>query len=113
MYNQGQIEMADSFTKRLKQLRKTKALSQSELADKIGVKTATICHFEKGFRKPTLDHLLKLATALGVSSIDYLLGQEAARATSVTDRLVRDFERLSLKNQDIVQNMIKLMLKKE
>ena len=104
--------MADDFTKRLKRLRKTKGLSQSELADKIGVKTAAICHFETGFRKPTLDHLLKLAEALGVSSIDYLLGKQASRATSVTDKLVRGFEQLSSKDQETIQEMLRFLLKK-
>ena len=105
--------MADKFTKRLKELRITKGFSQTELAEHIGVKTAAICHFETGARKPTLDHLLKLAEVLGVSSIDYLLGQDAARATTATDKLVRDFERLTAKDQDVIRDMIKLMLKKQ
>lgn len=104
--------MADNFTKRLRQLRKTKDLNQSDLADKIGVATATICHFEKGIRKPTLDHLLKLAEVLGVPTIDYLLGQEAARATSAADKLMRDIEQLSSKDQEVVKDMVKLLLKK-
>ena len=104
--------MAETFSERLTQIRKSKKLSQSDLADKLGIKTAAICHFEKGHRKPTFDHLLKLADVLGISSIDYLIGKEAARATSVTSRLVRDFERLSLKDQKVIQGMVKLMLKK-
>ena len=104
--------MAETFAERLTQIRKSKKLSQSELADRIDVKTAAICHFEKGHRKPTFEHLLKLAEVLGVSSIDYLIGKEAARATSVTARLVRDFGRLSLKDQKVIQGMVKLMLKK-
>lgn len=112
MYNEGQLIMADSFKKRLKELRETKGLNQPQLADKIGVATATICHFEKGFRRPTLDHLLRLATALGVPSIDYLLGQEAARATSATEKLMRDIERLSSKDLEIVKDMIKSLLKR-
>ena len=104
--------MADSFRKRLRELRETKGLNQPELADRIGVATATICHFEKGIRKPTLDHLLKLAEVLGVSSIDYLLGKDAARATGSTDRLIRDFDRLTAKDQEVVKDMIKLLLKK-
>ncbi len=104
--------MAETFAERLTQIRKSKKLSQSELADRIDVKTAAICHFETGLRKPTFDHLLKLATALGVASIDYLLGQEAARATSATEKLMRDFERLTEKDQEVIQGMVKLMLKK-
>ena len=104
--------MADKFAKCLTQIRKSKDLSQSELADRIGVTTGTICHLETGFRKPTFDHLLKLAEVLGVSSVDYLLGKEASRATSVTDKLVRDFGRLSLKDQATIREMIRFLLKK-
>jgi transcriptional regulator with XRE-family HTH domain len=105
--------MADKFETCLTQIRKSKGLSQSELADRIGVKTAAICHFETGFRKPTFDHLLKLAEVLGISSVDYLLGKEASRATSATDKLVRDFGRLSLKDQATIKEMIKFLLKKK
>ena len=56
--------MAETFAERLTQIRKSKKLSQSDLAGRIGVKTAAICHFETGHRKPTFDHLLKLADVL-------------------------------------------------
>jgi len=44
---------------------------------------------------------------------DYLLGKEASRATSATDRLVEICGRLSLKDQATIREMIKFLLKKK
>ena len=99
--------LADS----LKRIRKSKRLSQSDVAKKTGLKPAAISHFETGERRPSLENLQKLADALAVS-VDYLLGREVARATSASGKLLRDFERLSLKDQEVISDMAKLLLKK-
>ena len=72
---------------------------------------AAISHFETGERRPSLENLLKLADALAVS-VDYLLGREVARATSASGKLLKDFEKLSLKDQEVISDMAKLLLKK-
>lgn len=56
---------------RLKQLRKSKGMTQQELADLVGVTKEAVIHWEKyGFS--SADKLQKLASAFGVS-ISYLL----------------------------------------
>ena len=99
--------LADS----LKRIRKSKRLSQSGLAKRTGLMPAAISHFETGERRPSLENLLKLADALAVS-VDYLLGREVARATSASGKLLKDFEKLSLKDQEVISDMAKLLLKK-
>ena len=103
--------MAETFAERLKKIRTSKELSQSGLANKIGLKPAAVSHFETGQRKPPLETLVKLSDALSVS-VDYLLGREVTRASSATGRLFRDFEKLSLHDQEVIQDMVKCMLKK-
>jgi len=103
--------MTEDFHDRLKKIRKSKELSQSGLAKKTGLMPAAISHFETGERRPSLDNLIKLVDALSVSS-DYLLGRDVARASSATGKLLRDFEKLSLKDQGVIQDMAKLLLKK-
>jgi transcriptional regulator with XRE-family HTH domain len=103
--------MAESFAEQLKRIRASKKLSQSDLANKIGLKPAAVSHFETGQRKPPLDTLMKLADALSVS-VDYLLGRDMSRVTNASGRLLRDFERLSLKDQDVVQDIAKVLLNK-
>lgn len=60
---------------RLKNARKKMGLTQSQLGDLIGVKKSTICSYEKETRNPTIDNIIELIMALGVSA-DYLLGTD-------------------------------------
>lgn len=52
---------------RLKQLRATNDLNQTNLAKKVGVTQAYIAMLEKGQQNPTLDVLQRLAKALKVT----------------------------------------------
>ena len=103
--------MAENFAERLQKIRRSKHLSQSGLAARIGLQPAAVSHFETGQRKPPFETLMKLADALSVS-IDYLCGRDVDRATTTTGRLLKDFERLSLKDQEVVQEMIQILLSK-
>lgn len=60
---------------RLKQLRKSRKMKQTELADLIGVASRTISHWEKGEREIKSDKLGQLADHFNVS-IPYLLGYD-------------------------------------
>lgn len=61
------------LSKRLKEARKAKKMTQEALGKEIGVTKVSICCYENGSRTPTLDTLIDLANALGVE-ITYLLG---------------------------------------
>ena len=61
------------LSKRLKEARKAKKLTQENLGKEIGVTKVSICCYENGSRTPTLDTLIDLANVLGVE-ITYLLG---------------------------------------
>lgn len=100
-----------NFADRLKELRSSKDLSQAEVAERAGLKVAVISFFETGRRKPSFDNLLKLADALSVST-DYLLGRQAGRVSSATGKLLRDFEKLSIKDQAVIVDMTKVLLRK-
>lgn len=63
-----------SFSERIKELRSSKGLTMEKLGKDIGSTRATICNFENGQRKPSLDMLIKLADYFDVS-IDYLVGR--------------------------------------
>ncbi len=51
---------------RIKQLRKTKGLSQEALSEKIGMSPKYLSSIELGKENPTLDMFIKLAQSLGV-----------------------------------------------
>lgn len=58
----------------LRRLRKTKGLTQTQLADAVGLGRQAYAYYEKGEREPSLETLGKLADFFGVS-VDELLGR--------------------------------------
>ncbi len=57
----------------LRELRDEKAISQKQLAQRVGVTSSIIALYELGERSPSLPTLIKLSRVLGVTT-DYLLG---------------------------------------
>lgn len=63
---------------KIKILRKTRGLTQEQLADKLNIKRATISNYEIGRRSPHIKELEAIAEALGVG-LDYFgIGGSAA-----------------------------------
>lgn len=52
---------------RLKQLRQRRGITLSDLAEETGISTSTLSRLEAGLRRPTLEQLLPLARAHGVT----------------------------------------------
>lgn len=73
--------------KRIRDLRKTKNLSQQELGDMIGVTKVSISGYETGVRTPSIETLLLLMSTFGVSA-DYLLGTEKSIISEDTHEYV-------------------------
>lgn len=66
------------FKDRLKELRKAKGWSQSDLAVELGVHKMTISGYERGIRRPDFEVLDNMAEKLDVN-MDYLLGASDSR----------------------------------
>jgi transcriptional regulator with XRE-family HTH domain len=99
------------FKDRLKQIRKKKNLSQSKLADLIGVHVTNISRYERGENKPTSAVLTKLGDTLGVSS-DYLMSGsiDDFADSSISDKeLLNQFKEVS-KLTDKDRNTVKEFL---
>ena len=61
------------FAERLKTLRKSHNMTQIQIAEKLEIAKSTVAGYEKGFRRPPIKTLNKLADIFNTSS-DYLLG---------------------------------------
>lgn len=61
---------------KIKNLRRSRGISQAKLAEKSGLSQAAISMIEKGMKSPTLTTLEKIAQALGVSVSDLLEDDE-------------------------------------
>lgn len=67
------------MTKRLKEKRQAKGLSQSQLAEKTGINVRTIQHYEQGskiFDHARIDTILKCCIALDCKLEDLIENQE-------------------------------------
>jgi transcriptional regulator with XRE-family HTH domain len=63
------------FMNRLKELRKSRNLTQDEMAKKISLPRSTYSNYETGKREPDYHTLEQIAEYFGVS-VDYLLGRK-------------------------------------
>lgn len=89
------------LSENLKNLRKTKGITQEELAIRLNVVRQTISKWEKGLSVPDADTLIKLADFFEVS-VSELLGskvEKEADTNSIADQLSRINEQLAIKNK--------------
>jgi transcriptional regulator with XRE-family HTH domain len=73
-----------NFGEKLKALRKSKNLTQTQLGNYLGVAKSVISYYENGDRYPSYDVLVKIAHTFHVTT-DYLLDFEQKRTLDVSD----------------------------
>lgn len=105
---------------RLKELRLENGLRQKDVAEKIGVCTASYGFYENWINKPDPETLVKLAKLYNVS-IDYLLGitddfgVSTAAPTSDTytteeKQIIQDYRKLTRGMREILRTTLKAMV---
>lgn len=70
--------MIFDFGYRLRELRQSKNLTQTQVAKRLNLSKTTISGYENNIKTPSLDVLSKLSVFYGVSS-DYILGLESRK----------------------------------
>ena len=68
------IFFMEQFNEKLRQLRIENNLSQSEVANKLGLTRNAIGNYETGIREPSIEILKKICDLFDVSA-DYLIGR--------------------------------------
>ena len=66
------------FAERLRELRREKKVTQSKMADFLGIKLRSYQNYEGGSRRPYYEGLVALADYFDVTT-DYLLGRSDVR----------------------------------
>ena len=102
---------------RIKQLRTIAGLTQSELAEKVGLTYVQIGRYKTGKSNPSSKVLQKLATTLEASA-DFLMSGDQSEAVSAqfTDKdLLKKFkavELLSTEDKNVVKTLIDALITK-
>ncbi len=96
----------------IKNLRKSRGISQEELAIRLGVVRQTVSKWEKGLSVPDSEMLMKIAEVFEVS-VGILLGGEIPQTEAVNneiaDQLQRINEQLAIRNRRS-RNIIKIVV---
>ena len=91
--------------------RRTKRLSQEQLAERVGVNPATISRLERGSTTPSIETLAKIADALRVELHDLF---EASTGSSARDAaieaLVVDLKHVERADIELVHGIARLVL---
>lgn len=103
---------------RIKDLRKQKNLSQSELADKVGISYAQIGRYETKGAQPPAETLKQIADALGVSPDFLIYGTSDEKAkTKLTDAdLINQFkaiENMDEEDKTVIKKLIDAFITKK
>lgn len=102
----------------LKSLRVEADLTQSQLAQRLGIGQSTIVGYERGDREPTASNLMKYASYFNVS-LDFLTGRtddfgsfieqsaDAIHLSPEERKLVEDYRGLAKPLKELLQDMIR------
>lgn len=96
---------SEDFKIRLKEVRKTRKLTQQELAEKTGIPVTSIAHFESGSRKPSLENFHKLIVVLNVSA-DYILGRSKEMSALGVDPIMKTLQKLPELERKMIEKFI-------
>jgi transcriptional regulator with XRE-family HTH domain len=92
---------------KITKIRKEKKLSQSDIAQAVGVSRDAISKYERGYIVPSVENAKKMADVLGVS-LDYLVSEDDVQEVidnSMIQR-VREIQKLSENDQNTIVNVI-------
>ena len=107
--------MSEHIGKKLKQLRKSKGLTQEQVAEKVDITRSTISNYEIGRRTPHLKDLSALAGVFGVG-LDYFGLSAKDDAFEVISRAKEIFESKDVPREtkeELYREMMKLYLEME
>ena len=102
--------LAMNLHKKLVQLRKTKGLTQQQMAEAAEIHLTQVKRYEAGSSQPSLEALKKIAVALGVTT-DSLLFEEAERGPDEDLRLqFETIAKMPRKEKQIIRELLEGMI---
>lgn len=99
----------------LKKLRKSRRLTQAQVAQGVNCSTATYSRYENGTRQPSIEMLIKLAEFFGVS-MDYLFGKAPPTEAALSDyekALIKAVRTAPTSVQDDILDFLNLKMSKK
>jgi transcriptional regulator with XRE-family HTH domain len=98
---------------RIRALRKDRALTQADLAARIGIQQSDLCRMENGEYKVSLETLFRILSVFEMSIADFFHEDVAEGMRDQNADMLRQFQRLSPRSQDEVQEFIQFKIQYE
>ena len=91
--------------KRIRELRKSKKLTQEQLAELLGIGTPNISYIETGKYAPSMDTLEKLANVLDIKPFEFYMFEQNKSTSELKQELIKAFD-----NEDLLKLIYKFYL---
>ncbi|WP_458407190.1 helix-turn-helix domain-containing protein [Anaerotignum sp.] len=109
-------DMMSRFPERLKELRKSRNISQQKLGAYLNYGYTAIANYESGRNEPSFDTLMKIAVFFDVT-VDYLIGLSdepmIMNTISISEtRLLEMYRKLNEENKQIIMEMVGIIFEK-
>ena len=92
---------------RIKKVRVECGLTQEALATQMGIAKTTLTGYEKGYRDPKSDMLMKIAIICG-TSVDYLVGRESVEQEDEASLFAKLFDSLDAHGKRVVKAVLEI-----
>lgn len=93
--------------KRIRQLRKDRALTQAELAGRIGIQQSDLCRMESGEYKVSLETLFKILKVFEMKVAEFFLESTSTKLSSDEQRLIEGYRALPPAGRQQVQEFVR------
>ncbi len=95
---------------RIRALRKDRTLTQADLAARIGIQQSDLCRMENGEYKVSLETLFKILAIFEMNIADFFHEEISSSVKDHDADLLRQYQRLSPRAQEEVQDFIQFKL---
>ncbi|HEU4401646.1 MAG TPA: helix-turn-helix transcriptional regulator [Candidatus Polarisedimenticolia bacterium] len=98
---------------RIRTLRKDRALTQADLASRIGIQQSDLCRMENGEYKVSLETLFKILSIFEMNVAEFFHEDLGGTAKDRDYEFMRQYQKLSPRAQDEVQEFVQFKLQIE
>ena len=98
---------------RIRALRKDRSLTQSDLAGRIGIQQSDLCRMENGEYKVSLETLFKILSIFEMNIAEFFHEEISGPVKNRDTELLRQFQRLSPRAQEEVQEFVQFKMQLE
>jgi transcriptional regulator with XRE-family HTH domain len=98
---------------RIRALRKDRALTQADLAGRIGIQQSDLCRMENGEYKVSLETLFKILSIFEMNIAEFFHEEIPGPVKNRDADLLRQYQRLSPRAQEEVQDFIQFKMQLE